>query len=252
MIVEVNYNLLKEIAHLLEEVLLQSGFLLTILWTCITSNCFSMFSSVQSLSCVRLFATPWTVARQASLSIINSQSLFKLMSIQSEMPSNYLILCHPHLLSPSIFPSIRVFSNESVLPIRWPKYWSFSFSISPSNDCSVLISCRMGWFDLLVVQGLYRWQMNIWKDVQHHSLLEKCKSKPQWGIISLQSVCEVSEVKSLSRVPLFATMWTVAYQSSPSMGFSKEYWSGLPFPSPILLLGMQTGTATMVNSVEIP
>ena len=99
--------------------------------------------SVQLLSCVQLFVTPWTAARQASLSITNSQSMLKLMSIASVMPSNHLILCHPLLLLPSIFPSIRVFSNESVLCIRWPKYWSFSFSISPSNEYSGLISFRM-------------------------------------------------------------------------------------------------------------
>ena len=99
--------------------------------------------------------TPWTAARQASLSIANSQSLLKLMSIESVMPSNHIILCHP-LLLPSVFPSIRVFSNESVLCIRWPKYWSFSFSISPSNEYSGLISLRMGWFDLLAVQGTLR------------------------------------------------------------------------------------------------
>ena len=93
--------------------------------------------------------TPWTAARQAALSITNSQSLLKLMSIESVMPSNHLILCHPLLLLPSIFPSIRVFSNESVLHIRWPKYWGFSFSISPSKEYSVLISFRMDWFDLL-------------------------------------------------------------------------------------------------------
>ena len=97
---------------------------------------------VQSLSCVRLFATPWTAARQDPLSIANSWSLLKLMSIESVMPSNHLILCHPLLLLPSIFPSIRVFSNESDLHIRWPKYWSFSFSISPSNEYSGLISCK--------------------------------------------------------------------------------------------------------------
>ena len=110
------------------------------------------FSSVQSLSCVQLFAIPWTTARQASLSITNSWSLLKLMSIELVMPSNHLIFCRP-LLLPSIFPSIRVFSNESVLHIRWPKYWSFSFSISPSNECSGLTSFRMDWLDLLAVQG---------------------------------------------------------------------------------------------------
>ena len=112
--------------------------------------------SVQSLSPVQLFATPWTAARQASLSITNSWSLFKFMSIESVMPSNHLILCHPLLLLPSIIPSIKVFSNESVICIRWPKYWSFSFSISPSNEYSGQISFRMdGWISLLS-KGLWR------------------------------------------------------------------------------------------------
>ena len=106
---------------------------------------------------------PWTAARQASLSITNSRSLLKPMSIDSVMPSNHLILCHPLLLLPSIFPSIRVFSNESVLHIRWPKYWSFSFNISPSNEYSGLISFRMDWVDLLAVQGTLK------SLLQHHS-----------------------------------------------------------------------------------
>ena len=108
-----------------------------------------VFSSVQSRSRVQLFATPWTAACQASLSITNSQSLLKFMSIELVMPSKHLILCCPLLLLPSIFLTIRVFSNESVLCVRWPKYWSFSFSISPSNVYSELISFRMDWFDLL-------------------------------------------------------------------------------------------------------
>ena len=112
------------------------------------------FSSVQfSCSVVWLFVTSWTSARQASLSITNCLSLLKLIPIESVMPSNHLILCHPLLLPPSIFPSIRVFSNESVFHIRWPKYWSFSFSISPSNEHPGLISFRMDWLDLLTVQG---------------------------------------------------------------------------------------------------
>ena len=123
-------------------------------------NC---LSSVQSLSHVRLFVTPWTEARQASLFITNSQSLLKLMSIELVMPSSHLILCHPLLLPPSIFPSIRVFSNESVLRIRWPNYWSFSFSISPSDEYSGLISFRMDWLDLLAVQGALK------SHLQHHS-----------------------------------------------------------------------------------
>ena len=112
-------------------------------------------SSVQSLSRVQLFATPWLATRQASLSITNSQSLLKFMSIESVMPSNHLTLCRSLLLPSSIFPSIRVFSNESVLCIRWPKYWSLSFSISPSNEYSGLISFRIDWFDLLTVQGTF-------------------------------------------------------------------------------------------------
>ena len=115
------------------------------------------FSSVQSLCRVRLFVTPWTAARQASLSITNSQSLLKLMSIESVMPSNCLILCHPLLLPPSIFSSIRVIFSESVLRIRWPKYWSFSFNINPSNEHSGLISFRMDWLDLLAVP----WQPQV-------------------------------------------------------------------------------------------
>ena len=118
--------------------------------------------TVQLLSCDLPFVTPCTAACQASLSITNSQSLFKLMSIESVMPSNHLILCHPLLLLPSIFSSIRVFSSESVLCIRWPKYWSFSFSISPSNEYSGVISFRIDWFDLLAVQETL-------KSLQHHS-----------------------------------------------------------------------------------
>ena len=124
--------------------------------------CYVHFSSVQLLTPVWLFATPWTAACQASLSITNSQSLLKLMSIEWVMPSNYFILICPLLLL-SIFPSIRVFSNESVLHIRWPKYWSFSFSISPSNEHSGLISFRIDWLDLLAVQGTLR------SLLQHHS-----------------------------------------------------------------------------------
>ena len=121
------------------------------------------FSSVQFLSRVRVFATPWTAARQASLSISNSWSFLKLMFIELVMPSNHLILCCPLLLPPSIFPSISVFSNESVLRIRWPKYCSFSFNISPSNEHPGLISCRMDWLNLLAVQGTLK------SLLQHHS-----------------------------------------------------------------------------------
>ena len=122
-----------------------------------------LWAVVQSLSHVWLFETPWTAAPQASLSITNSQSLLKLMFIESVMPPNHLILCHPLLLLPSVFPSIRVFSNESALPIRWPKYWNFSFSISPSDEYSGVLSFRIDWFDLLTVQGTLK------SLLQHHN-----------------------------------------------------------------------------------
>ena len=137
------------------------------------------FSSVQLLSHVRLFVTPWTAAHQAFLSITNSWSLLKLMAIESVMPYNHLILCHPLLLLPSIFPSIRVFWNESVLPIRWPKYWSFSFSISPSNDYSGLISFRMDWLDFLAVQGTPK------SLFQHHSSKASILQRSAFFIIQL-------------------------------------------------------------------
>ena len=141
------------------------------------------------------------------MSITNSQGSPKPMSIESVMPSNHLILCHPLLLLPSIFPSIRVFSNESALRIRWPKYWSFSFSISPSNEHPGLTSFRMDWLDLLAVQGTRK------RLLQHH----------------VWHVC----IQLLSPVQLFVTPWTVAHQAPLSMGFSRrEYGSGLPFPSP--------------------
>ena len=126
--------------------------------------------SVQSLSRVQLFAAPWIAAHEASLSITNSRNLLKLVSITSVMPSNHLILCRSLLLLPSIFPIIRVFSNESTLLIRWPKYWSFSYSISPSNEYSGLISFRMDWLDLLGVQGTLK------SLLQHHS--SKASSLP--------------------------------------------------------------------------
>ena len=130
-------------------------------WGAHPCGCGHSFSSVHSLGHVRLFVTPWTAACQASLSITNSQSLLKLMSIESVIPSIHLILCCPLILLPSIFPSIRVFSSESILHIRWPKFWSFS--ISPSNEYSGLISFRMDWLDLLAVQGTLK------SLLQHHS-----------------------------------------------------------------------------------
>ena len=147
------------------EVLFSSHFSF---WNLIHCHGFSyhlyvQFSSVQSLSRVHLFATPWTAARQAFLSITNSRSLLKLVSSGLVMPFNHLILCRPLLLLPSIFPSIRVFSNESILCIRWPKYWSFHFSFSPSNEYSGLIPFRIDWLDLLSVHGTFK------SLLQHHS-----------------------------------------------------------------------------------
>ena len=139
----------------------------------------SLFSSVQWLSHVQLFATPWTAAHQASLSLTKSQSLLKLMSIELVMPSNHLNLCHPLLLPPSIFPSIRVSSNELVLHIRWPEYWNFSFSISPSNEYSGLISLRIVWLDLLAVQGTFK------SLFQHHSSKASILPRSAFFIVQL-------------------------------------------------------------------
>ena len=144
----------------------------------------NMFSSLQfSHSVVQLFAIPWTAAHQASLSITNFQSLLKLMSIESVMPSNHLILCRPLLLLPSIFPSIRVFSKESLLHIRWPKYWSFSFSISPSNEYSGLISFRVDWLDLLAV---HRTLKSLF---QHHSSKASVLRSSAFFITHLSHLC---------------------------------------------------------------
>ena len=137
------------------------------------------YFQVQSLSPVQLFAAPWTAARQASLSITNSRSLLKLRSIESVMPSSHLILYHPLLFLPSVFPSIRVFSNESVLRIRWPRYWSFSFSISPSNEYSGLISFGKDWLDLLAVQGTLK------SLLQHHSSKASILQRSAFFIVQL-------------------------------------------------------------------
>ena len=154
------------------------------------------FTSVQSLSGVRLFATPWTTAHQASLSITNSQSLLKVISIELVMPSNHLILCHPLLLLPSIFTSIRVFSSESALCFRWAKYWSFSFSISPSNEQSGLISFRMDWLDLLAVQGTLK------SLLQHHS------SKASILRCSAFFIVQISHLYMTTGKTIALTRWT--------------------------------------------
>jgi len=149
-------------------------------------------SSVQSLSRVWLFATPWIAAHQASLSISNSQSLPKLMSIELVIPSNYLILCHPLLLPPSIFSSIRVFSNESILHIRWSKYWSFSFSISPSSEYSRLISFRTDWLNLLAVQGTLK------SLFQHHTSKASILWHSAFFIVQLSHPWEMTTGKTIA------------------------------------------------------
>ena len=153
-------------------------------------------SSVWLLSCVRLFVTPWTAAHQASVSVKNSRSLVKLMTIESVMPSNHLILCRPLFLLPLVFPSIRVFSNESVLHIRQPKYWSFSFSISPSNEYSGLISFRMDWLDLLPVQGTLKCLL------QHHS------SKAPVLLLSAFFIVQLSHPYMTTGKTIALTRWT--------------------------------------------
>ena len=165
------------------------------------------FSSVQSLSRVWLFATPWTAAHQASLSITNSWSLLKLISIELVMPSNHLILCCPLLLPPSIFPSIRVFSNESVLRIRWPNYWSFSFSISPSNEYSGLISFRMDWLDLLTVQGTCK------------SLLQHRSSKASILQCSAFFTVQLSHPYTTTGKTIALTRWTFVSKVMPLFFF---------------------------------
>ena len=175
------------------------------------------FSSVQSLSRVWLFSTPWIAARQASLSITNSWSSSRLTSIQSVMPSSHLILCRPLLLLPPIPPSIGVFSNESTLRTRWPKYWSFSFSISPSKEIPGLISLRMDWLDLLAVQGISRVFSNT--TVQEHQFFSARPSSQSNSHIQKETtLCVLSH---FSRVWLCVILWTVAYPPLP-MGFSSQ------------------------------
>ena len=178
----------------------------------------SMFSSVQSLSHVRLFATPWIAARQASLSITNSRSSLRLTSIESMMPSSHLILCRPLLLLPPIPPSIRVFSNESTLHMRWPKYWSFGFSISPSQEIPGLISFRMDWLDLLAVQGTLK------SLLQHHSSKASIlsvegsrygqRAKLNWN--AGQTSQEISGI-STTRVVSWGALWGLYVAAASSL-----------------------------------
>ena len=179
----------------------------------------TQFSLVQLLSHVLLFVTPWTAARQASLSITNSQSLLKLMSIELVMPSNHLILHSPLLLPPSIFPSIRVFTNESALRIRWPKYWSFSFNISPSNQYSGLISVRMDRLDLLAVQGTFK------------SLLEHHSSKASTPQCSVFFIVQLSYPYMTTGKTVALTIWTfvgkvMSLLFNVSLGYHKKIPGG--------------------------
>ena len=160
------------------------------------------FSSVQSLSRVLLFVTPWIAAHQAALSITNSRSSLKFTSIESVMPSSHLILCRPLLLLPLIPPSIRIFTNESTLHMRWPKYWSFSFSISPSNEYSVLISFRMDWLDLLAVQGTLKSLFNLNSIHPHYAQLFSsiCKLRYLPGFISRKALANHWKNKDKSTI----------------------------------------------------
>ena len=183
------------------------------LWTIAVYSELQSISSVQSLRCVRLFATPWTAACQASLSVTNSWSLFKLMSIESLMPSNHLILCRPLLLPPSIFSSIRVFSNESVLRISWLKNWSFSFSVSPSNEHPGLISFQKDWLDLLAVQGTLK------SLLQHHS------SKASILRCSAFFIVQLSHPYMTTGKSIVLTRWTFVGKVMPTRArpnFSKK------------------------------
>ena len=164
------------------------------------------FNLVQSLSCIWLFATPWTAARQASLFITNSWSLLKLMSITLVMPSNHLILCCLLLLPPSIFPSVRVFSNEPVLRIRWPKNWSFSFSTNASNEYSRLISFRIDWFDLLAVQGTLK------SLLQHHSSKVSILLRSAFFIVQFsQPYTTIGKTIALTRWTFVDYQWSIIF-----------------------------------------
>ena len=170
------------------------------------------FSSIQSLSCVWLFVTPWTAACQASLSITNCRSLHKLLSIELVMPSSCLILHHPLLLLPPVSPNIRVFSNESVLHIRWPKYWSFSFNISPSNEYPGLISFRVDWLDLLAVQG------SLKSLLQHHS------SKASILLHSVFFVVQLSHPYMTTGKTIALTRWTFIISTTTNVEIAVKQW----------------------------
>ena len=199
------------------------------------------FSSVQSLSCVLLFATPWTSLWQASLSIINSWSLLKLMFIESMMPSNHLILCRLLLFPPSIIPSIRVFSSELVLCIRWPKYWSFSFSISPSNEYSGLISFRMDWLDLLAVQGTLK------SLFQHHSSKASVLQLSTFFIVQLShSYMTTGKTKALTRWTFVGKVMSLLFNM-----LSRLVITFLPRSKRLLISWLQSPSAVILEPPKI-
>ena len=200
-----------------------------------------MSQSGQSLSHVQLFATPWTAARQASLSITSSWSLLKLISIESVMPSNHLILCRPLLLLPSIFPSVRVFSKDSVLCIRWPKYWIFSFSISPSNEYSGLISFRMDWLDLLAVQGTLK------SLLQHHS------SKASIIRCSAFFMVQLSHPYMTTGKTIALTKWTFVSKVMSLLFnmLSRMVKTFLPKSKHLLISCLQSPSAVILNPRKI-
>jgi len=196
---------------------------------------------MQSLSRVSLYVTPWTAARQASLSFTNSQSLLKLMSIKSVVPSNHLILCHLLLVLPSIFPNIRVFSKESVLRIMWPRYWSFSFSISPSNEHSGLISFRTDWFDLLAVQGTLR------SLLQHHS----SKASILWRLAFF--IVQLSHPYMTTGKTIALTRWTFFGKVMSLLFNMLSRWviAFLPRSKRLLIPWLQSPWAVILESQKI-
>ena len=199
------------------------------------------FSSIQSLSRVWLFASPWTALLQASLSITNSRSLLKLMSIELVMPSNHLILCRPLLLPPSIIPSIRVFSNESGLRIRWPKYWSFSFSISPSNEYSGLISFGMDWLDLLAVQGTLK------SLLQHHSSKASILQPSVFFILQLSHpYMTIGNMKALSRWTFVGKVMSLFFNM-----LSRLVITFLPRSKRLLISWLQSPSAVILEPQKI-
>ena len=208
-----------------------------------SSNRFFFFfwwvHSVHSLSCVRLCVTPWTAAHQASLSITNSQSLLKLRSRESVTPSNHPILCHPLLLLPSIFPSIRVFSSESVLCIRWPKYWSFSFSISPSNEHPGLIF-RIDWFDLLAVQGTPK------SLLQHHSSKASILRHSAFFVVQLSHpYMTTGKTTALTRWTFVGKVMSLLFNM-----LSRLIIAFFPRSKQLLILWMQSPSAVILKSPQ--